>query len=276
MRRVINEQHDMGQLQRRVLPDPDTGRNPLQHRPLRGANQCFGAGSKIVLLQVNTPHNTVPDMSIGLRSLHIYKRIRHRTESVFRKIRFHTGIHSLNALLHIGPVQVDLRQHQPQRRGCLSHLLLHFLPISRLRSKLVTGDYRPFPHIPDIRQQNIRRIKAGFLKALVHSVSLFFQSCCPMPTARINIPSLGNIATDQSKQEVSDMMDKIALILVIVGALNWGGIGIFGFDTVAFLFGGQTAVLSRIIYALVGLAGLWCITLLFRDTEHGTGQAHTA
>ena len=72
------------------------------------------------------------------------------------------------------------------------------------------------------------------------------------------------------------MMDKIALILVIVGALNWGGIGIFGFDTVAFLFGGQTAVLSRIIYALVGLAGLWCITLLFRDTEHGTGQAHTA
>jgi len=97
-----------------------------------------------------------------------------------------------------------------------------------------------------------------------------------MPTARINIPSLGNIATDQSKQEVSDMMDKIALILVIVGALNWGGIGIFGFDTVAFLFGGQTAVLSRIIYALVGLAGLWCITLLFRDTEHGTGQAHTA
>lgn len=66
------------------------------------------------------------------------------------------------------------------------------------------------------------------------------------------------------------MMDKIALILVIVGALNWGGIGIFGFDTVAFLFGGQTAVLSRIIYALVGLAGLWCITLLFRDTEHGT------
>ena len=72
------------------------------------------------------------------------------------------------------------------------------------------------------------------------------------------------------------MMDKIALILVIVGALNWGGIGIFGFDTVAVLVGGQTAVLSRIIYALVGLAGLWCITLLFRDTEHGTGQAHTA
>ena len=69
-------------------------------------------------------------------------------------------------------------------------------------------------------------------------------------------------------------LDKIALILVIIGALNWGGIGLFGFDTVAFLFGGQLSMLSRIIFALVGLAGLWCITLLFRTDE---GHApHTA
>ena len=73
------------------------------------------------------------------------------------------------------------------------------------------------------------------------------------------------------------IVDKIALILVIVGALNWGGVGLFGFDTVAFLFGGQAAVLSRIVYALVGLAGLWCGTLLFRDTEDNPGHApHTA
>ena len=64
------------------------------------------------------------------------------------------------------------------------------------------------------------------------------------------------------------LIDKLALILVIVGALNWGGGSLFGFDTVAFLFGGQLALLSRIIYGLVGLAGLWCITLLFR-TEDG-------
>lgn len=64
------------------------------------------------------------------------------------------------------------------------------------------------------------------------------------------------------------LIDKLALILVIIGALNWGGVGLFGFDTVAFLFGGQLALLSRIIYALVGIAGLWCITLLFR-TEDG-------
>ena len=67
------------------------------------------------------------------------------------------------------------------------------------------------------------------------------------------------------------IVDKIALILVIVGALNWGGVGLFGFDTVAFLFGGQAAVLSRIVYALVGLAGLWCVTLLFRDTPTTSG-----
>ena len=59
-------------------------------------------------------------------------------------------------------------------------------------------------------------------------------------------------------------MDTIALILSIIGSINWGLVGIFKFDLVAWLFGGQDAVISRIIYALVGLAGLWCITLLFR------------
>lgn len=59
-------------------------------------------------------------------------------------------------------------------------------------------------------------------------------------------------------------MDTIALILSIIGSLNWGLVGIFRFDLVAWLFGGQSSVVSRIIYALVGLAGLWCISLLFR------------
>ncbi|GAA6514640.1 DUF378 domain-containing protein [Merdimmobilis hominis] len=65
------------------------------------------------------------------------------------------------------------------------------------------------------------------------------------------------------------MLDKIALILVIIGALNWGGIGIFQFDTVAWLFGGQGAIISRIVYTLVALAGIWTISLLFRDPEEG-------
>jgi uncharacterized membrane protein YuzA (DUF378 family) len=61
-----------------------------------------------------------------------------------------------------------------------------------------------------------------------------------------------------------NFMDTIALILSIIGSLNWGLVGLFKFDLVAWIFGGQDAVLSRIIYGLVGLAGLWCITLLFR------------
>ena len=59
-------------------------------------------------------------------------------------------------------------------------------------------------------------------------------------------------------------MDTLSLILSIIGSLNWGLVGIFKFDLVAWIFGGQDAVISRIIYALVGIAGLWCITLLFR------------
>ena len=63
--------------------------------------------------------------------------------------------------------------------------------------------------------------------------------------------------------------DKLALILVIIGALNWGSIGLFGFDLVAFIGGGQMATVSRVIYALVGIAGLWCISLLFRESTAG-------
>ena len=59
-------------------------------------------------------------------------------------------------------------------------------------------------------------------------------------------------------------MDTIALILSIIGSLNWGLVGIFKFDLIAWIFGGQTAVVSHILYTLVGLAGLWCISLLFR------------
>ena len=64
--------------------------------------------------------------------------------------------------------------------------------------------------------------------------------------------------------------DTLALILSIIGSLNWGLIGIFQFDLVAWLFGGQGALLSRIVYALVGLAGVWCISLLFRRNAIAT------
>ena len=61
------------------------------------------------------------------------------------------------------------------------------------------------------------------------------------------------------------IVDRIALILNIIGGINWGLIGIFKFDLVAWIFGGQDAVLARIIYALVGLAAIWCISFLFKN-----------
>ena len=62
-------------------------------------------------------------------------------------------------------------------------------------------------------------------------------------------------------------MDKIALFLVIVGALNWLLVGLLQFDLVATLFGGQQSMLSRVVYSLVGLSGLWCIKMLFHSPE---------
>lgn len=70
------------------------------------------------------------------------------------------------------------------------------------------------------------------------------------------------------------ILDKIALALAIIGGLNWGSVGLFRFDAVAFLCGGATSPLARIVYILVGLSALWCVTLLFRDTQRDTGH-HT-
>ena len=63
------------------------------------------------------------------------------------------------------------------------------------------------------------------------------------------------------------IMDKIALALLIIGGQNWGSVGLFQFDLVAFVGGGSDGLISRVIYTVVGLSALWCITLLFRDTD---------
>ena len=67
------------------------------------------------------------------------------------------------------------------------------------------------------------------------------------------------------------MFDKICLILAIIGCLNWGLVGLFSFDLVAWIFGGTGALLSRIIYTVIALAGVWCISLLFGN-EHAHHQ----
>ena len=66
------------------------------------------------------------------------------------------------------------------------------------------------------------------------------------------------------------ILDRISLILVIVGALNWGSIGLFQFDLVSWICGGQDSLWARLIYTLVALAGIWGVSLLFRSKERQT------
>lgn len=61
------------------------------------------------------------------------------------------------------------------------------------------------------------------------------------------------------------MLDRIALILVILGGINWGSLGLFRFDIISWICGGPATLASRIIYTIVGLGALWCISLLFRE-----------
>ena len=75
-----------------------------------------------------------------------------------------------------------------------------------------------------------------------------------------------------SKEETAMIIDRIALLLAVIGGINWGCIGIFKFDLVAYLCGGQTSTVSRVIYTLVGIAAIWCISLLFREREYDTGS----
>ena len=66
------------------------------------------------------------------------------------------------------------------------------------------------------------------------------------------------------------MLDRIALTLLIIGGVNWGSVGLFQFDLVAFACGGAASMISRVVYTLVGLSAVWCVTQLFREMEKKT------
>jgi len=72
------------------------------------------------------------------------------------------------------------------------------------------------------------------------------------------------------------MLDRTSLILTIIGGINWLLVGLFQFDLVAYICGGQDAVVSRIIYAVVGVAALWCISLLFRERHNEDAESARA
>lgn len=63
------------------------------------------------------------------------------------------------------------------------------------------------------------------------------------------------------------IVNKIALALIIIGALNWGLVGLFSFDLVAWICGGAGAIVARIIYTVIALAGIWSISMLFMNDD---------
>lgn len=77
---------------------------------------------------------------------------------------------------------------------------------------------------------------------------------------------------DQVQKGYDQMIDRIALILAIIGGINWGSVGLFKFDIVAWICGGQASLVARIIYTIVGLASIWCISLLFRESNDSVGD----
>lgn len=83
---------------------------------------------------------------------------------------------------------------------------------------------------------------------------------------------VGNTIVDPKRKDMINMIDRIALILAIIGGINWGSVGLFRFDLVAWICGGQTSLVSRIIYTIVGLASIWCISLLFRESGDSVGD----
>ena len=109
------------------------------------------------------------------------------------------------------------------------------------------------------------------------------QTCCfprqmrGKSGPRINSFPLSTITLTEKTLKGRISMDIIAMILLIIGGINWGSIGIFQFDIIAWAFGSQAEIISRIIYTLVGLSAIWCISLLFRDNDiverHSTAES---
>ncbi len=69
------------------------------------------------------------------------------------------------------------------------------------------------------------------------------------------------------KHRLMNTLNKIALVLCIIGGLNWGSIGFFQFDFIAWIFGGQDSMVSRIVYVIVAVAAVWCISIIFEEEE---------
>ena len=155
--RVVDQHHDVRQLQRRALAHPNPRRQALQNGALGGPNQGLGAGVEIVVLQIQR-HDQAPAGPAPRRlPLHPHQAGRLRDQDALGQIAAHGFLNGLNPLGFIGRAQINLRQDQPQRRGRITHLGVHPRPVIRLRGVLIAGDHRPFRQVHPRPGQEQRR-----------------------------------------------------------------------------------------------------------------------
>ena len=172
---IVDQQHHMGQLDGRVAAHLGPGRNAIQHGALGGTDQCAGAGGEIVSVQVHHTDQAVADLAVGLLALDVDQGIGQRLEHAVGQVLLHGVIDILDVLVHVGSLQVGLRQDQTQGGGRVAHFFLHCLPVLRLRGELVAGDDCPLVHVLALGQQDIRRIKTQLVKLLVHGLLLLYM-----------------------------------------------------------------------------------------------------
>ena len=170
---IVDEEHHVGQLDGGVLPDPDPGRDAGEDGALGGPDEGAGAGGEVILVQVHHADKAVADLAVRLLALDVEEGIRQGLENALVQIPLHGGVDVGDVLVHIGVIQLGLRQDQPQGGGGVAHVLLHSLPILRLGGELVAGHHGPLAHVGVLGQEDVGGIESQLLKVFLHVVSPF-------------------------------------------------------------------------------------------------------
>ena len=168
--RIVNKEHHVGQLDGCVLPDPDTGRNALQNGTLSGTDQGAGARGVVVLLQIHRRHQTVADLTVRLGALNVNDGILVGLKDVPGQIIVHGTVDIGDVLLHVGIVELALRQNEPQGGGGIPGNAVHLIPVLRLGGELVAGHHGPAAHIAVPGQQDVCGLHTQLLKFCIHVV----------------------------------------------------------------------------------------------------------
>ena len=192
---IVDEEHHVGQLDGGVLPDPDPGRDAGEDGALGGPDQCAGARGEVILVQIHHADEAVADLTVGLPALDVEKGIRKGLENALVQIPLHGGVDVRDVLVHVGVIELGLRQDQPQGGGGVAHVLLHGLPILRLGGELVAGHHGPLFHVGVLGQEDVGGIESQLLKVL-HVVSPFHF----FPPRRVASQSAARMAERRSSK----------------------------------------------------------------------------